>query len=59
VTVCLDEMRPEAAKSFPGQALVHQPDGERPAERAKQEAGYGRRGKGYIFGAFQPVMARC
>jgi transposase len=54
VTVCLDEMGPEAAKSFPGQALVHQPDGEHPTERAKQEADYGRRGKGYIFGAFKP-----
>jgi hypothetical protein len=27
----------------------------RPAERAKQETDYGRRGKGYIFGAFRPA----
>src|SRR5207247_1591339 len=58
VTVCLDQMGPEAAKSFPGRALVRaQPDPTtgRPAERAKQEVDYGRRGKGYIFGAFTPA----
>ena len=51
-------MGPESAKSFPGQELVHalpDPAGERPAERATQEVDYGRRGKGYIFGAFQPA----
>ena len=45
VVVCLDEMGPEAAKSFPGQQLVtpaRRPDA---AERAKQEIDYGRRGK--------------
>jgi transposase len=55
--ICLDQMGPESAKSFPGQQLV------RPAsateqqpltERARQEIDYGRRGKGYIFGAFRP-----
>lgn len=53
--VNLDEMGPEAAKSYRGRALVHQADGQRPAERAKQEADYGRRGKGYVFGAFRPA----
>jgi transposase len=75
--VCLDEMGPESAKSFPGQQLVatHEPPapaieagtGEaaatavvpsapgRPAGRASQEVDYGRRGKGYIFGAFKPA----
>jgi transposase len=48
-------MGPEAAKSHPGQQLVHQADGQHPAERAKQEADYGRRGKGYVFGAFRPA----
>lgn len=49
-------MGPEAAKSFPGQHLVRAAaDGEKPAERAKQEIDYGRRGKGYIFGALQPA----
>lgn len=56
--VCLDEMGPETAKSFRGQQLTRalpDPQGARPAERAKQEVDYGRRGKGYIFGAFQPA----
>lgn len=55
MTVGLDEMGPEAAKSYLGQQWVHQADGQRPAERARQEADYGRRGKGYVFGAFQPA----
>ena len=46
-------MGPEAAKSFPGQELVDVTA--RPAQRAKQELDYGRRGKGYVFGAFQPA----
>ncbi|MGH2388681.1 MAG: transposase [Chloroflexota bacterium] len=56
--ICLDEMGPESAKSFPGHHLVRalpDPTGARPAERAKQKADYGRRGKGYIFGAFCPA----
>ncbi len=51
-------MGPEAAKSFPGRELVRarpDPGGGRPAERAKQEVDYGRRGKGYVFGAFRPA----
>jgi hypothetical protein len=31
----------------------------RPAERATQEIDYGRRGKGYIFGAFQPATGEA
>lgn len=46
-------MGPEAAKSFPGTQLIDVT--KRPAERAKQEIDYGRRGKGYVFGAFQPA----
>jgi transposase len=52
--VCLDEMGPVSAKSYPGHVPVrtqHRP----PAGRAKQEIDYGRRGKGYIFGAFCPA----
>ncbi len=45
-------MGPESAKSFPGQAVVATKD---QAGRAKQAIDYGRRGKGYIFGAFQPA----
>lgn len=50
----LDEMGPAAAKSYPGQQVVQAADGQHPAERARQAADYGRRGKGYVFGAFQP-----
>jgi len=55
VIVDIDEMGPVAAKSYPGQRLVcaaaaGQDGGA--AWRAKQEADYGRRGKGYVFGAF-------
>lgn len=52
-------MGPESAKSFPGQELVHQPDGQKPTERATQEADYGRRGKGYVFGAFRPATGEA
>jgi transposase len=55
-------MGPEAAKSFPGQQVVRalpDPDDGRPAERAKQEVDYGRRGKGYIFGAFVPASGQA
>jgi transposase len=52
-------MGPEAAKSFAGQALVHPTPASGPAERAKQELDYGRRGKGYIFGAFQPATGEA
>jgi DDE superfamily endonuclease len=53
--ICLDEMGPESAKSFPGPQLVRpDPTGERRV-RAKQEIDYGRRGSGYVFGAFQPA----
>lgn len=57
--VNLDEMGPEAAKSYPGQAWVHPADGQRPTERAKPEADYGRRGKGYVFGAFRPATGEA
>jgi hypothetical protein len=54
VVVCLDEMGPQAARSFPGQQLVTPAAPQ--AERAKQEIDYGRRdAAGYIFGAFQPA----
>jgi hypothetical protein len=63
----MDQMGPLAAKSYAGQQLVQtQPaaseattlsEQEMPdaAERATQEIDYGRRGKGYIFGAFRPA----
>ena len=53
--VCVDEMGPEAAKSYPGQQLVYASRADKATERAKQEIDYGRRGKGYTFGAFKPA----
>jgi transposase len=54
--VCLDEMGPESAKSFPGrQPLQLSRASSEPATRARQEIDYGRRGKGYIFGALVPA----
>ncbi len=46
-------MGPESAKSFRGGDWV--PAGTEPGARATQAADYGRRGKGYIFGAFEPA----
>jgi transposase len=63
--VCLDEMGPQSARSYPGQRVVHAEPGRgddgtpRPAGRAKQEVDYGRRGKGYIFGAFRPATGEA
>lgn len=59
--ICLDEMGPESAKSYPGQEVVRTKPSDaadgthQGAGRAKQELDYGRRGKGYIFGAFRPA----
>ena len=55
--ICLDEMGPESAKSFPGPRLV--PVRTEPGARARQEVDYGRRGKGYIFGAFEPATGEA
>jgi transposase len=56
--ICLDEMGPESAKSFPGRQPVQPPAGE-PVPRASQEIDYGRRGKGYVFGAFRPTTGEA
>jgi transposase len=50
-------MGPQAAKSFPSHELIDVIT--RPAQRAKQEIDYGRRGKGYVFGAFQPATGEA
>ena len=58
--VCLDEMGPEAAKSFPGTEVIDPvAKADRPAGRARHAADYGRRGKGYIFGAFRPATGEA
>lgn len=51
--VCLDEMGPESARSYRGQRVVKAP------QRATQEIDYGRRGKGYVFGAFRPASGEA
>ena len=52
--MCLDQMGPISARSYPGKSAVRAlPGTTAPAERARQEIDYGRRGKGYIFGAFR------
>jgi DDE superfamily endonuclease len=51
-------MGPVAAKSYSGQQLVPTTPATAPlgpGQRATQEIDYGRRGKGYIFGAFHPA----
>lgn len=58
----MDEMGPVAAKSYLGHQLTRvEPKAEprRPAQRAKQEIDYGRRNKGYVFGAFRPITGEA
>lgn len=58
--ICLDQMGPVAAKSYPGAQCVRQAaKPEAPTARAAQEIDYGRRGKGYIFGAFRPATGEA
>jgi hypothetical protein len=60
VVLCLDEMGPESARSFAGRALVHAAPAEgHPAGRARPEIDYGRRGKGYVFGASRPATGEA
>lgn len=54
--LCVDELGPESAKSFRGKRLLRPPAAPAaPAPRATQEIDYGRRGSGYVFGAFRPA----
>ena len=55
LVVCLDELGPESAKSFPGRRVVRADPGRARGPRATQEIDYGRRGSGYVFGAFVPA----
>jgi transposase len=55
VVVCLDEMGPESAKSIPGMRLIKVAASRAGRPRARQEIDYGRRGRGYVFGAFVPA----
>jgi len=57
--ICLDEMGPESAKSQPGHEVIRpDPRGARRV-RATQEIDYGRRGAGYVFGAFAPATGQA
>lgn len=60
VVLCLDQMGPLTAKSYPGSCLL---SAEPRCGRARQEIDYGLRGTGYVFGAFKPhdgqVFTRC
>jgi transposase len=58
----MDEMGPVAAKSYLGHQLTRalpQAEPRRPAQRARQEIDYGRRDKGYVFGAFRPATGEA
>jgi DDE superfamily endonuclease len=57
VILDIDEMGPVSAKSYPGQEAINVTM--RPAQRAKQEIDYGRRGKGYVYGAFREATGEC
>ena len=50
-------MGPQSARSYPGRRVV-KPAGPK-AQRTKQEIDYGRRGKGYVFGAFRPATGEA
>jgi transposase len=57
--ICLDEMGPDSAKSHAGSRVIRpDPTGERRV-RAIQEIDYGRRGSGYVFGAFCPATGEA
>jgi transposase len=52
-TICLDELGPLTAKTYPGSEGVHnQP-------RATYEPDYGRRGKVWVHGAFEPATGKA
>ena len=58
----MDQMGPVSAKSYAGrQAVRPQPRAKprKPSERARQQIDYGRRGKGYIFGAMRPTTGEA
>src|SRR4051794_4522974 len=50
-------MGPQSARSYPGRRVVKPASPK--AQRAKQEIDYGRRGKGYVFGAFRPATGEA
>ncbi len=60
MTVCLDELGPESATSYRGRRALRPREADwQPAPRATQEIDYGRRGGGYVFGAFRPATGEA
>jgi DDE superfamily endonuclease len=57
VVLSIDEMGPVATKRYPGQEAIDVRV--RPAKRAKQEIDYGRRAKGYVYGALWEMTGAC
>jgi transposase len=51
IVLCVDEMGPVSAKSYPGRQLVRRAPG---CTRARQASDYGLRGSGYVYGAVVP-----
>jgi transposase len=51
--ICIDEMGPLAAKTYPGEEWVEGP------YRATFEPDYGRRGKVWVHGAFEPATGQA
>ncbi len=57
--ICLDEMGPEAVKSHPGSRVIRPNPRSDRRVRATQEIDDGRRGTGYVFGAFAPATGHA
>ena len=52
-TICIDEMGPIAVKTYPGETW------EPGTDRATFEPDYGRRGKVWVHGAFEPATGQA
>ena len=57
--ICLDEMGPEAPRVSRGRGWCAAIPARAAAPRARQEIDYGRRGYGYVFGAFVPATGEA
>lgn len=55
VVVCLDELGPVSATTYPGHVLLPPPPPGQRGPRAPQENDWGRRGSGFLFGAVVPA----
>jgi hypothetical protein len=55
LVVCLDELGPLSAKTYPGQRLIGPPTPAQPRPRATQEVSWARTPGGAVFGALLPT----